>query len=365
MNCLSLLLILFGSFNPEAQADALLNHAIETELSASGLLSAIDDSGYVWLVGRFDRKLCVSRIDPEGNLAFDRVPIPTGDFSTGEQLIFDRWDNAYFIFNNDVGGNPGLVNLVRITPEGQAEDRYPWRVKQLPHPYYMVILPGDTLVTYAQAYSGPGEISVRPWTFQIGKVHLTVDGYGATQQTFHKMGEFPIIIGVYFDDTQSIPEWNEGWSIVAYLRSASLSLYRQHLTAESNYSVDTIGTYAWRDYVWRTYSDTYIKRLTFTKHKDGGYILCLFNPEDRSTTHVLRLDEDGVPIDPSELKSGGSRSAKAFKNLPPSSDPYVDLQEWYHFNPNTRRVVDDSVHVIFWGCDDEGNLYAYRKVKKF
>jgi len=366
MNCLSLLLILFVSFNPEAQADALLNYFTrEPRFYSDGSLTAIDNSGYLWLVGNWDYDLCVSRIDPEGNLAFNRVPIPAGRFSIGEQLIFDRWDNAYFIFNNDVGGNPGLVNLVRITPEGQVGNDYPWRVEQLPFPHYMAILPGDTLVTYAQAYPGPGGSIVRIGTYQIGKVHLTVDGYGAAQQTLHKLEEFPIIIGVYFDDTQSIPEWNEGWSIVAYLRSASLSLYRQHLTAESNYSVDTIGTFSWRDYVWRTYSDTYIKRLTFARHKEGGYILCLFDPANPSITHVLRLNEDGVPVEPSELKSGGKRSAKALKNLPPYVEPYVNIQKYQHPDPKIRKIVDDSVHVIFWGCDDEGNLYAYRKVKRF
>ncbi len=349
-------MILFGSFNPEAQADALLNHAIETELSASGLLSAIDDSGYVWLVGRFDRKLCVSRIDPEGNLAFDRVPIPAGDFSTGEQLIFDRWGNAYFIFNNDVGGNPGLVNLVRITPEGQAEDRYPWRVKQLPYPYYMVILPGDTLVTYAQAYSGPGEISVRPWTFQIGKVHLTVDGYGAAQQTLHKMEEFPHHL-YWTAYSRPFIEWGSGWAIQAHITTPytldyQLKLYRQHLTTESEYAVDTLGSYDCQDIIWREYSDAYVPGLLFSRYKKGGYLLFYSIHNDPSAAYTIRLDQDCRPI--RSIKPRRKKSARPFDELPLGSAAYVNIE-----------IKNKVAQIFFWGCDDEGNLYAYRKVKKF
>ncbi|MBD3365665.1 hypothetical protein GF359_10675 [candidate division WOR-3 bacterium] len=125
---------------------------------------------------------------------------------------------------------------------------------------------------------------------------------------------------------------------------------------------EELGSYNWRDYIWRSYEDAWIGRITFAKYAEGGYLLCMPDPSDPSITHILRLDYMGEPVEPSTLEDGVIKNVKKFDKLPSSAKPHVafDITN----KPTYKGIVRNSAQILFWGRDEEGNLHAYRVVRK-
>ncbi|MCK4334315.1 hypothetical protein KAX06_05980 [candidate division WOR-3 bacterium] len=353
MNCLSILLILFVSFNPEAQADALLSLVTTPTIELTDSRTAFDNTGHLWLIHLWGKEHYASRLAPNGKWALDKVPIPP-IFQLGQDVVCDRWGNAYFDYFPKREKPPSIM---RVTPEGKITDYAPWPT-DTKYSLAKYIVPGDTLFVVGDDWYS--------WDNRTAKALLTRDEMIPLTEDIHSKNESKALdylkLGSIYDEV--ILEWSKGWGIKTIIikgETKDLHVRRINLKPD-DYTAEETRVYPWRNYIWRSYTDAWIRWMTLTRHKDSGYILCIPDPDDSTTTHLLRLDKDGVPIAPAELKDGGARSARSFGRLPDEAEKHVYFKTWIKYNP---LLAPDSALVQFWGCDDEGNLYAYRKVKRF
>jgi hypothetical protein len=134
-------------------------------------------------------------------------------------------------------------------------------------------------------------------------------------------------------------------------------------SSETSVEYDTVGTFAWRNYIWRTYENAPTGRLTFTHFKDGGYVLSLPDPDNSNTTQVLRIDPNGNPLLPENLESGGNKNSLDFDRMPSTVEPNIYFYRWT--KRTYRENIPDSAQLLFWGLDNEGTLYSYHKVRKY
>lgn len=345
-------LVILGT--PEAQADAWLTLVTDPAIRLYDPRAAFDATGHLWLIhpaAKGDNY--VFRIAPNGKWALDKVPIPP-IFRVGQDVVCDRWGNAYFDYFPRRERHPSIM---RVTPEGKITDYAPWPT-DMKHSLAKYIMPGDTLFVVGNDWYSRDNRTV--------KALLTRDEMIPLTENIHAKNESKALdylkLGSLYDEV--ILEWPEGWGIKTIIVSGEtkdLHVRRINLKPD-DYTAEEIGVYPWRSYIWRSYTDAWISRMTLARHKDSGYTLCIPDPDDSTTTHLLRLDKDGVPIEPDELRGGGIRSTRDFSRLPEEAERYVDLRirrrESYLTGPDTAVVK-------FWGCDDEGNLYYYRKVKRF
>lgn len=365
MNCLSLLLILFVSFNPEAQADAWLNFA-PMGLWGDRERVTFDESGCLWLAYRgvgSRRDIYAARIDRSGKTDVGPVLVykdKEGDPEypiLGYRIACDRWNNAYFIYAISGATHIGYAHLIRVNPEGEVNNYDPWPEKHTYNPF-IDILPGDTLFLVSNYQSGGG---------RIAKALIEPDKIIPVQDSFYSE-ILSTNVGSRHERVGSYLDWEKRLAMRTMVLDKDLYIVHYSLKPSDNYKSNKSGPYPWRSYIWRSYLNSAIPYPIWAEHKEGGYTLCFLDPEDKSTVYVIRLDEAGVPIDPSTLDKGGTLSARHFKNLPSSAEPHVDFWIWRTHKKRTPRdsyFELDSARVIFWGCDDKGNLYAYRKVKKF
>lgn len=343
---------------PEAQAEVLLNHVTIPEITMYTWRVAMDDSGFVWLLGEKNYSAWASRISPDGQFVFEKVPIPDADYFARE-LIFDRWLNAYFIAVSEEGHNYSRPFLCRITPSGEVQT-YSWPLEQTSGvEAYLGILPGDTLYEVGHDRNSRG--------YRYAKAIINQDGMTPLDESTHPNRQGVFTYHLFTGNHKGlITSWEKGVGFFAfiypYTTGRILSIIRLNMTEEQNYSATELGDFEWPEYSWREYPDVFIGKITITEHKDGGY--CLYAPDyiDSSSTHVIRLSADGIPIQPSELTNGGTLDAYPFEQIPQDVEPQVHLRVWTNYR---IRLAPDSAMVVFWGCDDEGNLYAYSKTRRF
>ena len=225
------------------------------------------------------------------------------------------------------------------------------------------MFPGDTLLIVSNVDGNPGD-------YRVTKTLLNEEGLASVceQGIFSRKDYKGLALGAVLNanwDRPYILDWEGGIGLGGnyYLGQIDeLNLCRFKLNREENYRGEMVGRYRWRNYIWRTYPDVWIGWMTFTKYDGGGYCLSIPDPIDSSSTHILRFDKDGVPLEPSSLAEGGTRSARSFDRLPEGVKPYVDMKIW---GIKGHSLVPDSGLVVFWGCDEGGNLYTYRKVNKY
>lgn len=369
MNCLSILLILFVSFNPEAQAEVLLSYSPHSFTSDKQAV-AFDNEGNLWLGFQYQGDIIVSRIDQKGNPVLDKVLVrkwdrnsPTDwDIHLSNTVACDRWNNAYLMVST-AGGKD--LHLVRITPQGQIADYFPWPKIDWENHLYLSILPSDTLLVIGDdVESDP--YGRRP--MRVAKAYLDSTGLTPISETDYDGREETVFS--WFRRTRDfkaiLVKWEQNKALVGHIYPEKTErpgldpdiLAISHLGLAPPYNHYEIYEYRWRDYVWRSYPDSWIGEMTFAPHKDGGYTLFFPDPLDRSTTYMLRLNEDGELLDPDDLRNGGERSVKAFGRLPSGVEPHAYFYLY-------ERGDLDSARVSFWGCDDEGNLYNYSKLRKY
>jgi len=380
MLLLNILLCLLGGFNAQEQANTLLKFPTELQpqLYSTKPTLSFDPAGNLWMWAKWGGDEYVSRIKPNGTLELDKVLVhqPSDDYPRyipGISLVSDRWGNVYFGLSTrrPIEGSSNYeessIHLFQVTPQGEVRDFFPWPMLE-GWGSYLEILPSDTLLILGRDYRN---YQNSRWSGRIVKALLdstgitpiddrTYAGEGYPQRMVNIPREFR---NIYFD-------WNRGYGFVAELRTRSeaenieLLLLRFDLKRSGNtIPQDSVGRFIWRDYIWRTYEDTWIGRMTFEQYKGSGYILYFSDPEDNSITQVLRLDNLGVPIDPSTLANGGIKEPLNFNRLPETAKQYADYDIWNKLT--YKDIIRDSAQVLFWGCDDKGNLYSYRKIKTY
>lgn len=360
-------MILFGSFNPEAQAEVLLSYAPHSFKSDKQAV-AFDNEGNLWLGFQYQGDIIVSRIDPKGNPVLDKVLVrkwdknsPTDwDIHLSNTVVCDRWNNAYLMVST---AGPKDLHLVRITPQGQIEDFFPWPKIDWENSLYLNILPSDTLLVIGANVESKEAYGRRP--VRLAKAHLAPDGLIPVSETDHD----PLSTLYPFMHASDFQVILADWEQTKALRAGIYPEPKRYGTGPDTLIITRLGLappcnqyerhkHHWRDYVWRSYPDSWIGEMTFAPYKDGGYTLFFPDPLDRSTTYMLKLNEDGELLDPDDLKNGGECSVKAFGRLPSGVEPHAYFYLY-------RRGDLDSARVSFWGCDDEGNLYNYSKLRKY
>ncbi len=384
----------------EAQAEVLLNYARKTDTPLYKATVVLDNSGHLWLVGYWGGSLQstglhITRISPKGKNVLDDIllyryhnillhshavcdsrnnlyitfatpgrwkePSDTSIGDTGLKIYSGRSNEVVYVVDGNY--NP-RVHLMRITPEGDFEDFHPWPGLGY-YEHYLGLLQGDTLILAGSEDLG------KP--VRIVKATLTSEGITPVYDTPHTLANSIYknqILGDYF---QAIVNWYQGMGIEAAILHDrtdnpqygpdNLHISRLKGGPEEKSKPLKANVYPWRDYVWRSYPNSWIGWLTFSDYKDGGYLLYIPDPLDRSTTYALRLDEEGTPIDPSTLKGKGKCSARSFNRLPESAKSQADFRWWK--DNNSRRDYPDSARVSFWGCDEKGNLYNYTQLRKY
>lgn len=386
-------MILFLSSNPEARANTLFDLAATAEPRMFSRVPRLtfDESSNLWMVSEWGTvspmvcpRIYATKIKTNGRVDLERVLAYDPDNSSvGSSYrywpVCDRWGNLYFgLFTiTPIEGTSAksrsTLHLIRISPEGIVKDYHPWP-RMVAEGYSISTLSGDTLIFLGEDAQAEWTPNGRP--LRISKVIVDSSGITPVYEKTYDLSKYPrklIELEGYYE--KKILDWNRDTGLYAYIRVESsvtgppaqpdkLHLYKFDMRASDNaITQDSLGVFNWRDYVWRTYEDTWIGWMTFAHHKDGGYLLCIPDPKDRSITHVLRLDSKGEPIDPATLEGGGTKFSLDFDRRPSSAEPLVDFHIWN--KPAYKEIIRDSAHVLFWGCDNEGNLYAYRKVKKF
>ncbi len=148
-----LCILLYLGSSPQKQANTLLTHVSLDFHAATPLLSEttiIDDSGFIWSFINWGWNLYISRISPNGEILLDKIPIAQiseeyPELWLNSPMACDRWGNVYCgYFPRTRDNHTCPLHLVRVTPDGQVKDYYPW-----PDIYannYMKVLPGDTLL---------------------------------------------------------------------------------------------------------------------------------------------------------------------------------------------------------------------------
>jgi len=353
----------------EEQAETLLGYASETQpaLYSRRHELTFDNKGNLWLLADWVNDGCVLRIRPDGKEDLERLLLLDGnlDFwiSIANMMDCDRWGNLYCgLGMAHVKGNlyfPGSLHLFRVTPEGETQDYHPWPDMRI-YETYMEILQGDTLVlmNYQRSNYDPNDRTCR-----ISKA--LVDSLGITpvlDKTYSSDNFHPLIVVPPDPFYKTFFDWNRGFSFYIEITDNIVETLRFDLkSSENSIPWESLDTYNWRNHIWRTFEDTWIGWLTLVDYKDGRYLLCISDPEDRSITHIVRLNHIGEPIVPSTFKNSENKKTKKFDKMPSSAKPYVEFQIW----DKPGGLARDSAQVLFWACDDEGNLYTYRAVRKY
>lgn len=286
-------------------------------------------------------------------------------------LVCDKDDNLYVGLYNirrqrgyTAGG--GLVHLMRISPDGDIHDNFPWpRFDELDN--FHIGFRSDTMTVIGFTYEYSEYTGESP---SIRITNALVDSTGVTplSEKVYLRDNFPFemlqperdFLRYYYD----LPRGIGFKANINYKDSTLLKLYRfDFRVSVESIAIDTIDEITWRDYVWRSYPNSWIGWISFTEYANAGYLLYMPDPDDRSTTHVIRLTQMGEPIEPSTLEDGGAQSSRVFNRLPSQIEPNVYFRFWEI--PSYRGGVRDSAQVLFWGCDTEGNLYTYRRVRHY
>lgn len=334
-----------------------------------------DNANNIWLVYISKQSIYSCHIDPQGDAQIQDLNTYTlkewGTVNISSHfLVVDRWNNAYFTFNTSLYEDvtsipPSRQHLVRVTPEGSVKDFFPWpELSPYTNPY-LEVLHGDTLYML-------GEYKLTFNCVQV-RMHLTKTGAEPVEEIIRGYAALPYSLTQLTKDNTALVQWDKGWSLGVSQGSnpttneelEGIWIGRQQLIYHDDSMHTRVGGYPWRDYVWRTYRNTWVPAISLAHYKNEGFVLVLPDPKDPSTAHMLRLNPSGEPISPSELDDGGNRIPKHLEKLPPEFKKYADLNWKLVFNENIGRYVNDSARVCFWGLDTEGNLYAYSKVRTY
>lgn len=361
-NVIGILLSLASICSAGKQAKAMLSYIESDSLSRHETRVGLDKSGKLWVIDNYRGKVQVTRIRPNGKMDPLKVAVyEASRVQLGSQVIFDAFNTLCFVLaGGEIINDKTPLNLFQVTEKGEVRNYDIWPIVPFKR-NYLERLAGDTILILGGAVNGE---------ILVSKGILAEDSVVPAYDTSYIMEDISLLnIGSQRDYYRSVLDWYKGWGLRADIQwyktheevgPDKLTLTRMGLGADGDFSMQTLGTYTWRDYVWRTYRDAWIRYMTFTRYKDGGYVLAIPDPLDRPTTYLLRLDDKGEPIDPSTLASGGELSPLAFRRLPAAAEPHVDISMWGRIEQKP-----DSAHVIFWGCDNKGNLYAYRKVQVY
>lgn len=375
------LFLLLSAANYKAQADALLDYAVAEAAELRDWRLASDSEGGLWIASNNGGDLYISRITPEGKPGFESVLIEdTLDVRLENQIAFDRRGNAWLVSqveNQILPDEPGvtdtitplkpgegsLASLARVTPGGEVKIFATWP-ELSPIRNYVAALPGDTLLIIG--VGGTNSAWVSKWL-------ITEQGLSPAGELDYYYGPHALFSasssGSQRDYSQNFLDWSKGTGLRAEIYwfhsyedrgPDKLNLYHLSLRPEDNFSFKNLGVFNWRNYVWRTCKDTWIRYMTFSSSSDGGWVLAIPDPDDRSLTHLVRLSEQGIPLNPDSLKLGGGRQPRSIKRLPGRTLPQFDLAIW-----RGKGQKPDSARVLIWSMDAEGNLYAFRKIRKY
>lgn len=356
--CLLMTLMTFGS--TRAQAEALFSYITTPRLQMYWWITGVDDSGYVWLLDSWKGVEYATRIAPNGRKVLNNVKLPDAG-CLGKRIVTDRWCNAYYMYLQGEDGMFPKTNsyVARISPSGEVQDYAPWPPRQDYLEIYLDILPGDTLLVIGRDES-------TPYGNRIAKALISPDGITPVFDALYLKSSALSYLQFKPGYDASVTQWEAGYglrvSLDPHTNASTLRIFNLRLSKEEKYTADEGTDYLWRDYVWRTYPDIWIGAMTFAGYSENGYCLYIPDPVDSSRTHVIRIGEDGIPIDPLTLTGGGTLSVRPYRRVPEGSPRYVDLKVW---KKTAYTLEPDSALVVFWGCDDDGNLYAYRKVKRY
>lgn len=383
-------MVILAGWNPEAQAETLLDllthqFPAQPEIYSQRPEVILDDSDNLWLLANvkisseYRSQPCLTKISPDGRVVLENINInptdPNDDKIRGfpySHLACDRYDNLFvgLVYIRKPGASslitPSLVHLIRVSPNGNIHDFFPWpRFDELDN--FHIGFRSDTMTvigfTYEYSeYTGESP-SFRITSALVDSASVTPLGekvYLRDNIPFEMLQRDKDLTRYYFD----LPRGLGFKANIYYKDSTILKMYRfDFRISEESIVIDTIDDITWRDYVWRSYPNSWLGWITFCDYSSGGYLLYMPDPENRSTTHVLRLDQMGEPLDPSTLEDGGAQSSRVFNRLPSQIEPNVYFRFWEI--PSYRGGVRDSAQVLFWGCDTEGNLYTYRRVRHY
>lgn len=387
--------------NIEAQADRLFD-MVNPQLYDIVPKVELDASGNLWMVALWHEpsrgyRCDVTKIKPDASIAFERKPLldeaatekgkPSSeyvlDMTPNGMITSDRFGSLYvpcsFSYRHRVildQRSYTSVHLIRVSSDGSCSDYYPWPNTELLR-FHMEIVDADTMVICGvDAPQNPRIKYIgRHAPFRISTASVSSSGLTPAFEKVYEKGNFPSDILSYGPSSgdRNYNDWKRGYGFRFFIRNytpggdttekpVNLYIRRFDLRAsETSIPAEELGTYKWRDYVWRTFRNAYIGYTTVANYKDGGYMLYLPDPLDYSTTHVIRLDYTGIPIDPATLDDGGEKKSLAFKRLPADQKPNV----YFALSRGLQSFMPDSGCIYFWGTDNEGNLYNYRKVHNY
>lgn len=374
-------LLLLAGLDPAAQADALLDYVSDVPPLLTNYTVDFDPSGHLWLFGKFGEDYYVSRISPEGEVVLDRVLI-RNMAALDSRPTFDPHGSAWLVPSFGVGdmGNypvdvrlsdsaqkPMLTpvqtwsHLIRVTAEGEVMVYSPWPALGSNNAAAMVS--EDTLLILAADGNSV-------W---VTDGVVSADGIepGHEAQGFREPEALYTVMRLSRnkDYTRAYMDWGARRGLRAeiywYASYADrgpdiVNMFYLDLRSQTNYRFTSVGNFGWREYVWRSFRNAPIRHMSFFRYGDGGYVLAIPDIEDRSVTHLVRVDDEGRPVDPETLGGGGRKSARAFKRIPDGVERYVDLLVW-----RSDGEELDSARVLYWGVDTEGNLYEYKAAKRF
>lgn len=352
---LNVILLFLGSYvDPVAQARVLLENIPNLYMEVDAPI-AFDSSGSLWIAAIKKDGIHVTRVDRMGSVVLEKLireydPIQDqilGFFNT--TMVCDRWNNAYFMYGSI---RECSEHLVRVTPHGNVEDYSPWPGIYSLNGDYIGIIPSDTLILVGRKYLP----DVSLWKRQIRVARAVLGPEGLTTLSTTDYDPKSLYAGLLRCNPGMI-NWKEGWGYGAGVEDSKLSLAHFGIT-NPNVKL-SFQELPFNDYIWRTYDDTRLPAEGLTAYKDSGYILWVPDPATRSSVHAVRIDSEGNPVLSSQLRDGGSKSSRNFKNLPSDAEPHASFRVYQHGSGL------DSAQVIFWGADSDGNMYNYYDVKRY
>jgi len=361
-NVLSIFLALTSAGSTARQAKALLSLVKPDSLFYHETRLGLDYSGKLWLVDNYKGKIHVSRIQQGGKIKPEKVSVfEVSVAQIGTQLIFDDLNSLYFTVAGGEGVNEKTpLELFQVTGSGKVLTNIYWPMIPFKR-NYLERLEGDTLLIIGGAVFGEVFVS---------KGILGPDSIIPAFDTSYIMEEMSMLnIGTQTDYSRTIHDWRKGWGLRADIQwyqthpevgPDKLILTKLNLGKDGDFSVQTLGIYPWRDYVWRTYPGAWMRHLTITPYETGGFVVAVSDPKDHSIGYLIRLDTEGYPVTPNTLEGSGTFSALAFDKLPSSATRNVALSMWGRIEQGP-----DSAQVVYWGLDNTGNLYSYRRLQVY
>lgn len=372
VNVSNLLLLTLLTLNPKAQADAILDVVGQMDMVPDVYHIALDSADHLWFVEQTRGSLYAWRFDTKGKSVIDNLQVGQKKENVtclrmDSELLCDRFNTCWFVYSGLTDADSvETIYLARLTPDGMLGSHSPWEKTQRYHHY--LDLADDTLIVMRTNIL---ERSFYDYVY-FTRIALTEDNYHYAFDTSYTRNDLALVNIVNTSRSKDFSQAYLDWAGGRGLR-AEIYWYREHpdrgplrvhisglhLTPAENFLIEGPQTYAWLDYEWRTYKKAWMRHITFSPHEDGGYILCLPDLDDRSITHMLRLDFAGVPVDPDSLAGGGRARAKPFKKLPHRSQAYADVVIY-----QTDGKLD-SARVLYWGVDEGGSIYSFRRVREY